>query len=258
MLKNKIATVEAQMKARLKELRITFTHPGDKGVSVEDTFRKFLREYLPRRLGVGQGEVIDSKEHRSRQTDIVIVNEDHPFTFTQDLPGLFFIEGVCAVGEIKANLTSTELEKAINNSFYFKKLEIAPGKNTMVSSNESDLKRFYKCPPYFLVAFGSQLKLSSILKRIQDFMKSKKFGVDEVNKVLDAIFVIEKGWVINFGDGKGSLQFRNSEGTSIEGWVWQNSETVLFDLLSWLTSVMPRMVRFEPILPLYTTGWQVS
>jgi len=93
MLKDKIATVERGMRERLKELRITFTQRGDKGVSVEAIFKKFLREYLPRRLEVGSGEVIDSKENRSRQTDIVIVNEDHPFTFTQDLLGLFLLKG---------------------------------------------------------------------------------------------------------------------------------------------------------------------
>jgi len=81
-----------------------------------------------------------------------------------------------------------------------------PGQNTMVSSNESDLKRFYKCPPYFLVAFESQLKLPSILKRIEDLMKSQGFGVNEINRVLDAIFILDQGWVVNFGDGKGSFQ----------------------------------------------------
>ena len=109
----------------------------------------------------------------------------------------------------------------------------------------------WRCPPYFLVAFESQLKLPSILKRIEDLMKSKGFGVNEINRVLDAIFILDQGWVVNFGDGKGPFQFRTSEGRSIEGWVWKNSETVLFDLLSWLSAVMPRMIRFEPILPLY-------
>lgn len=251
MMKEKIAAVEAQMTARLKELRVTFTHPGDKGVSIEDIFRKFLCEYLPRKLTVGSGEVIDSNWNRSKQTDIVIVNEYHPFTFTQDLPGLFFIEGVCAAGEIKANLTSTELEKSINNSFNFKQLGIVVGKNTMVSSNESDLKRFNNCPPYFLIAFESQLKLSSILDRVINFMNSKGLQVNEINKVLDAIYIMNQGWVINFGDGKGSYQFRTPEGKPIEGWVWKESKTVLFDFLGWLSIVMPSMVRFEPILPLY-------
>lgn len=148
-------------------------------------------------------------------------------------------------------LTSTGLEKAINNSFYFKQIEMIPGKNTMVSSNESDLERYYKCPPYFLIAFESQLKLSSTLKIIKGLMKSRELNVNEINKVLDAIFVMDRGWIIHFGDGKGSFKFKSSEGVSSEGWVWQNSETVLFDFLGWLLAVMPRMVRFEPIFSQY-------
>jgi hypothetical protein len=78
MIKDKIAAVESQMKAKLDEIRATFAQSGDKGSSVEDSFREFLRQYLPRRLEIGQGEIIDSRGERSKQTDIVIVNEDHP------------------------------------------------------------------------------------------------------------------------------------------------------------------------------------
>ena len=251
MLKNKIAAVEAQMRAKLEEARATFTHPGDKGTSVEDSFRMFLRQYLPRRLEVGHGEIVDRKGQRSKQTDVVIVSEEHPFSFTPDLPGLFFIDGVCAAGEVKTSLTSTELEKSLENSCQFKQLAIEPGKGTMVHSNPSDLDRFYKCPPYFLVGFESQLKLSTILEKIENFVRSKGFEVNEVNKILDAVFIIDHGWIINFGDGKGSFQFRTPMGESVEGWVWKDSDSVLFDLLGWLSAVMPRMFRFEPILPHY-------
>jgi hypothetical protein len=248
MLKDKIAAIEVQMKAKLEEARATFTHPGDKGTSVEDSFRAFLRQYLSRRLEVGNGEIIDCEGQRSTQTDVVIVSEDHPFTFTSDLPGLFFIEGVCAAGEVKTNLTSTELEKAIKNSCQFKQLETDPGQGTLASANPSDLERFYKRPPWFLVAFESQLTLSNIQSEIEEF--GSKNSV-EPNKLIDAVFVLGRGWVINFGDGKDSFQFRTPEGISREGWVWQNSDSILFDLLGWLSAVMPRMIRFEPILPKY-------
>ena len=42
----------------------------------------------------------------------------------------------------------------------FKKLKMYLGKGTMAASNPSDLNRFYKCPPWFLFAFESQLRLS--------------------------------------------------------------------------------------------------
>jgi hypothetical protein len=248
MLKDKIAAVEAQMKAKLEEARATFAHPGDKGTSVEDSFRAFLCQYLSRRLEVGNGEIIDRKGRRSVQTDIVIVNEDHPFTFTPDLPGLFFIEGVCAAGEVKTNLTSAELKKALENSCQFKQLEMDPGKGTQAFANPSDLERFYKCPPWFLVAYESQLSLSRIQTGIEEFETE---NVVQSNRLLDAVFVLSEGWIINFGDGRGSLKFKTPEGMSLGGWHWQNSDSVLFYLLGWLSTVMPRMIRFEPILPKY-------
>lgn len=247
MLKDMISNAEVQMKLKLEQARTKFTHPGDKGTLAEDSFRKFLGEYLPRRLEVGNGEIIDSNGLRSRQTDVVITNEDHPLTFTPDLPGLFFIEGVNGAGEVKATLTSTELENALNNSYCFKQLEMNIN-GTMYTTNPSDRNRFLKCPPWFLIAFESQLTLSTTYNKIIEFVESNKI---ESDRLVDGVFILNRGWIINFGDGKGSFQLKTPEGDSVEGWVHQDSDSVLFDLLGWLSIVMPRMTRYDPILPLY-------
>lgn len=240
------------MKARLVEIRATLDHGGDKGTLLEKTVREFLREYLPRRLEVGTGEIVDTKEHRSNQADIVIVNEDHPLTFTKDSPGLFFIEGVCAVGEVKTILTSDGLEKTLNNSAVFRQLESLPGTGTMVSTNQSDLQRFYKSPPFFLMAFESQLELPSILSGIQGFSNKKGFPANATNTILDVVYVLDKGEVINLGDGQGAYRMViDEQGTLGKGWVLRNSEIVIFDLVGWLSSVMPKMVRYVPLLPNY-------
>ena len=247
-LKNKISLIEKQMKSRLEEITETFQHSGNKGTSLEAVFREFLLQYLPRRLDIGNGEIVSINGHRSKQTDIIIVNEDHPFTFNRNEPGLFFIEGVCAAGEIKKVLTSQEFEQALRNSQQFKKLEINPGAWTTVSANDSDLARYYKCPHYFLVAFESQLNLETILKKIIDFIN--KNNVLE-NKLLDGVFLLYDGWIINFGDGKGSFSFKTTDNKVLESWVAQKPNSVLFDFLGWLSAVMPRFVRYEPILPKY-------
>ena len=110
-LRQKFASLEAQMGARLAELRATQTNMSSLGTGVENVLRDFLREYLPRRLDVGQGVVVDAKVGRSRQTDVVIVTQDHPRTFEGNDPGLFFIEGVYAAGEVKTTLTTTECQQ---------------------------------------------------------------------------------------------------------------------------------------------------
>lgn len=246
IIREKIAHVEVQMKAKLEEIRTTFKHKGNKGSSVEEQFRQFLREYLPRRLDVGHGEIIDSKGMQSKQTDIIITTEDHPFTFSKD-PGLFFIEGVCGAGEIKSILTSTELTKALENSCQFKKLEIEKGTNTMASTNPSDEMRFYRCPPWFLFAFESQITIEKIQDKINTFVNGN--GV-ELNKFLDGIFILGKGCILNLFDGKGEFTVKK-DAEPLSGLISCNSDEVLFHFLAWLYIVMPRVLRFSPILPLY-------
>lgn len=247
MFQEMISAAEDQMKARLKEVRAAFANTGDKGNAVEDAFRSFLCQYLPRRLEVGQGEIIDSNGRRSSQTDVVVVSEDHPYTFTPDQPGLFFVDGVLAAGEVKTKLTSMELNKALKNSKRFKKLEMVIRGN-IASTTESDINRFFRCPPWFLIAFESQLTLSSIHKKIVEFQTVE---VIDDNRLIDAVFILDCGWIINFGDGQGAYKLKTLEGTSIPGFVYKESNSVLFDLLGWLSVVMPQMVRLSPILPNY-------
>lgn len=248
MLREKFAAIESQMRGKLDEIRATLEHPGGKGTSIEEVFRKFMREFLPRRLDVGHGEILDSEDRRSKQTDLIVVNEDHPLTFTHVQPGLFFIEGVCAAGEVKTVLNSSGLDKAIENSLQFKQLEVDLGIGTLIHTNPSDRERFYKSPPWFLFAFTSELTLSTIKNKIELTVESE--GIEN-NKFLDAVFILDRGGLINFGDGEGVYYLESPEGTISTGFVPLDSNSVLFDLMTWLSCVMPRMVRFEPIMPLY-------
>lgn len=249
MLKEKISKVDKQMRVALAEIRETFKHSGNKGTSTENIFSKFVRQYLPRRLEIGNGEIIDSFGNRSGQADIVIVNEDHPFTFIPDKPGLFFIEGVSAVGEIKTILTSQELINTLKNSVLYKKLKKANSTGSMVLSNQSDLKRYHEHPPFFLFAYESQVSLTSIFSSIEKFVTNNSHNN---LAIIDAVFILDKGWLINFGDGKGALQFRRTtDGQSLEGWIFQESDAVLFNLFRYISITMPKEKRLQPILTHY-------
>ncbi len=248
MIKEKIGKVEKQMTEALAEVRETFKHSGNKGTSNENNFGDFVRQYLPRRLEIGNGEIIDSFGNRSGQADIVIVSEDHPFTFSTNRPGLFFIEGILSVGEIKTVLTSQELKNTLNNSVLYKNLKTTHGKGSMVHANESDLKRYYQHPPFFLFCYESQLSLTTIKQNIEEFVREKSLNN---LKVIDGIFVLGIGWIINFDDGKGSFQFRAPDGNVFTDWVVKESDSVLFDFFSYLSVTMPKTIRFEPIIANY-------
>jgi hypothetical protein len=78
-----------------------------------------------------------------------------------------------------------------------------------------------------------------------------RYGQDGYVPGLDAAFVLDRGWAIDFGNGDGAFQFRTEEGVSQPGWIAQHSSSPMFDLLGWLSSVMLRTIRFQPILPQY-------
>ena len=251
MMKDKLAAVEKQMAAKLEEIRISFNHPGMKGTAVEDSFRAFLREYLPKSLEVGYGEIIDTHEQsyhpidtegRSAQTDIVIT-EEHPFTFTRDLPGLFFVEGVRSIGEVKTVLNSRELETSLNNAYTLKRLKPVPIE--WLSYHSSSIPMHWReFIPCFLVAFESGITLSKIQENIERFEREHSL---EHNQSLDAVFVLNRGWVINLGDGDGYYRMiRDSDGSIVKGWIFQESDNVLFQLLGWLSAVIWRRIILGP------------
>ncbi len=246
-----IEQIENRMRLDLEIIREKYTKSGEKGYWVENIFREFLHNYLPASYRIGHGEIIDSEGHVSAQTDIIISNEYHPFINREEMPGTYFIEGVCAVGEAKTTLTNSEksgLPRILQNSHQFKQLEMKL-KKSLINTNESDKKRFYRCPPWFLIAFESNMTLAKIQSEIQEF--EKKHNITD-NRLVDAVFVLDKGWIINFGDGQGSFKWVENN-KSQTGWVSQmkRNSSALYMFLTWLCAVMPRTVQFEPILIQY-------
>ena len=243
-----LTALEHQLTAKMTALRERFKHSGDKGATAEAAFREALRSYLPRRLEVGQGEVIDTLGLRSAQTDVVIANEDHPFTFTPDAPGLFFIEGVVAAGEVKSVLTTSELAGSIKSARRFKQLKSVFGPETTVKSNPSDLPRFVDSRPYFLFAFESEVTSETVLERLREAaQEGDRSGLD----FLDAVFVLGRGPIFNLGDGKGSFKVADDNLQSATGFKYSDKGGAMIALLGWLSVVMPRVRGYESIMAYY-------
>ncbi len=217
---------------------------GDRGSHAESALREVLASYLPRRYSVGAGEVIDTSDHRSGQIDVVVANEDQPLLYGPHEPGLFFIEGVDAAGEVKMQLTSSSLDQAINSAQSFKKLQALETEGFRVMSR-SDIPRFFIRRPFFIFAYESQLTLETVAERVRKRLD------DDMNPGPDAVFVLERGAVLDLGDGHGSLGIMTPEGTRHSGWVIKPGEDTMFGLLAWLSMVMPRVHRMTPILPEY-------
>lgn len=129
--KDLMNNIETRILQDLDTIRSKYKKTTDKGYWVEHIFREFLREYLPKTYNVGHGEVIDSDGNPSNQTDIIVCNEYHPLRVRPDMPGVYFVEGICAAGEAKTTLTKSRKSgspKVLNDSYKFKKLDMKLGK----------------------------------------------------------------------------------------------------------------------------------
>lgn len=249
MLKDKIAAIEKQMLARLEEIRATYSQAGDKGNAAEQSLIGFLRQYLPIKYQIGQGEIVDQENNTSKQTDVVIVNENHPFTFSADEPGLFFIEGVVAAGEVKSVLGSKELNDTIDKSKAFKKLQPKYEKGSKRWGKDSDFPRYYDRRPFFCFAYESDLTNETIVKRLSETEQS-----EQANKeyIVDAMCILNKAFIVNLADGNGYYQIlSNTNNMPFTGWNAGFTDNVLFHLLAWLNSIFPQEFRPHSILPAY-------
>jgi hypothetical protein len=167
--------------------------------------------------------------------------------FMEGEPALFFVEGLIAAAEVKAVLTGDELERAIKNSKKFKSLIPQELEGSISRSNSEDQQRFYERRPYFLFAYESDLKLETVAGSL-----AANGGFAKGSLLLDAAFLLDRGVILDLGRGEGGLKvMQRSTGKSISGWVHYAGKEVLIDMMIWLSIVMPRVMRFGPILPQY-------
>ncbi|MEH2087035.1 DUF6602 domain-containing protein [Nostoc sp.] len=257
VLERKLDLLQKQMELRLEEIRASYQHKGNMGSNVEEVIREFLREFLPPHNRIGQGEVVDFDGNSSTQLDLVITNEYHPYLNDLTKPSVFFIEGIACVGEVKSVLNSNDFDSILRNCLTYKQLKVNLQDGMRTFINPSDLKRFVEKRPYFLFAFESQLSLSTLLE------KTKRFNTDnnlDFWQQIDGIFILNRGQVINFGDGQGTFQFADHKGNTIPGLISIDIEEdpkVLFGFLSWLNSAMPRIEIQFPILMSYLMKGQI-
>jgi hypothetical protein len=185
------------LELELELARERFAHMGLRGGAIEGALRDFLERHLLRALSMGTGEVLsidgDGASRNSRQLDIVISNEFQPFQSQRDSPSIFLLEGVYAVGEVKATLARADMSTELEKAGVFRSL-VAKNTSRLVAVPKPDTWEsyyvFYR--PYFLFAFGSPPNWKWILlEAIGHILENKKIP-------LDGIFLMDKQVAILF------------------------------------------------------------
>ena len=111
------------MTAAIAQIRAAIPHAGEIGDLVERVFRSQLQEVLPKKIGVSNGFVVDSKDNVSRQMDIVLFDRSNtPRIFTSAGAQMFPVEATYACGEIKTNMDSSQLADSFEKCLSYKNL----------------------------------------------------------------------------------------------------------------------------------------
>ena len=240
------------LRAELDLARVTFKHSGNRGDALESVFRAFLDRHTARELEVGHGEVIDSHGQHAGSTehdgqiDCILIDPRHPRFSDVKLPSTYVIEGVLLAGEIKTTLTTQGLKASLEKAREFKKLKARSTAGDMIMSNDQDTRRFYDRRPFFLFCFESQLTISNIFDTVVEDSKTLNTSLDQI---IDAIFCLDRGVLVNFGDGSGQLKMRK-DGKPIQGWGEAGNKT-LFELIRWSSAVYPKFSRMGNFMMSY-------
>lgn len=240
--------LQRQMTIRFEEIRTRFRNPTNRGTNAEEVVRQFLRQFLPPYHRIGHGQVIDTRGNASRQVDVLITNEYQPFLNDLAIPSVFIIEGIACAGEVKSELDGKRLTEALENCREFKKLHPENISRTQGLGNAEDVRRFVLWRPFFVFAFRSKLTLATIRDRVRAWDVANTV---EMPAQMNAVFTLDRGGIINYGDGKGSLVLLDNRGRTMPGYRIRPREVEepLFGFLTWLCTSIPRVPQ-RPLPPI--------
>jgi hypothetical protein len=187
-----------RLQADLEDSRL-LSHCGDRGEFRERIIEEFLRPYLPRCYGVGSGEVFSVDGASSRQLDIVLFDTVFSNVLFRDKQNsLFPCESVYGVIEVKSNLTSGELDSAIQNISSLKRLrreatdmlDILPLRRLKVGPGLGYSRT--KRNPYMGVIFAYDGLLA---QSAEDNLNGRLASPENPQTLPDFIFNLKKGYM---------------------------------------------------------------
>ena len=241
IMRSNLIRDEKLLRLELDYTRQKYEHAGIKGGQVEAVVRDFLDRYLPAHNRVGHGEVFNIDGLRSRQTDLVVANEYH-IALTSDWSEAqtYIIEAVQCAAEIKSKIENvdTDLRDYFDKAQTFKKLLINPDATYELRMLEGDLPRFGFRKPYFGFAFESKVSLPRVMQELRSWDEELR---PVERPAIDALFVLDRGAVVNVGDGQGRIYSLTPSGQRRTGYVeWSGDDNLLLsNLLTWMFATMP-------------------
>jgi hypothetical protein len=254
-------SIEEQLQLELKRVRAETDHNLTIGERVEAELRLTLSAFIPSGFGVGHGKIYDAFGDTTAQTDLVVTNPDHPFSFPIEQPGWFLIEGVAAAGEVKSALTIAELENTAEKGKKFKSLRISLNDDTIVmGGNQWEyLQQIAGLPPFILFAFESRVAMKTLREKLSELSLVEPVAEkctepalgDEPQPPIDAVCVLGRGVVLNLRPRDMISYSHAGTGEPVTGWHLIETPAALALTLGWLHQMMVPRYRATSLLGPY-------
>jgi hypothetical protein len=134
-LNSTFRTISKELRLEFDQLAKEISHNQSAGEAREEALRRQLARYLPRRVGIDRGFVVDAHGGESKQIDVVIYDQTVGTVFDVGGVKYFPCETVIAVGEVKSDIRSKEkLGDALDKIRSVKRLDRSnEGKNLIIS-----------------------------------------------------------------------------------------------------------------------------
>ena len=118
--------------------------PGEFGSFREETCKDFIRCFIPQRLSIASGILLNHTGDVSSQCDIVIYDRNNTPLIENERNQRFFpVESVAAIGEIKSDMSKRNLKIALNKLARNKALASKNSPNSMTSRKAAGFEEIY-------------------------------------------------------------------------------------------------------------------
>jgi len=162
-------------------------HSSTVGSAREFIIKKVLKSILPPIVHVGSGKVIDAFGNSSCQIDIIIYDSRFPLFEVEKGIGLYPLEGVIAILEVKSTITKQSLRDALENTMSF--INLKPGfedpspwkerikkhMSTGLTKEQAHRKTGYEfIPASYVFAFNTRLRKKGLALAVDEWFEAQK------------------------------------------------------------------------------------
>jgi hypothetical protein len=222
------------LRSSFERTRASQTDPGVKGGANEQTLGNFLSENVGTRRIAFRSSIIDSTGRRSDEVDVSVVNEYQPF-WTGGREEMLIAEGVDAVYQVKARLSTDELRRAITNARSVKQLIRQAAKGSQTFAEQADVSRFVNRIPFFVFGFTSNISKEATLSLLTEELADTPH-----DERPDGVFLLD-GWsIVNIANNDGTFKVDAPPGAS--GFVSMRGRSSLAWMLWCHHGFVPRMI----------------